>query len=109
MKVWPPIVNVPVRAVVVAFAATVYETDPFPLPLTPAPIVSQPSLLVELHAQPVAAVTVMLPEPPPAIALAEAGAIVGAHGAPACVTVNVLPPMVTVPVRALVVVLAAML
>jgi hypothetical protein len=79
------------------------------LPLAPLVTVSQPSLLLAVHAQPVAAVTVRVPDPPPATAFAEAGAIVGAQGAPAWVTVNVLPPIVTVPVRAVVVGLAAML
>jgi hypothetical protein len=34
---------------------------------------------------------------------ADVGAIVGAQGAPACVTVKVLPPTVSVPVRGVVV------
>jgi hypothetical protein len=109
VKVAPPIVNVPLRAVVAAFAATVYETDPFPVPLAPALIVIHASLLVAVHAQPVATVTLTVPDPPPATAFADTGAIVGAQGAPACVTVKVLPPMVTVPVRAVVVGLAATL
>jgi hypothetical protein len=42
--------------------------------------------------------------------LADAGEIVGAHGAAACcVTVNVLPPIVRVPLRDVVAVFAATL
>jgi hypothetical protein len=70
------------------------------LPLAPLVTVSQPSLLLAVHAQPVAAVTVRVPDPPPATAFAEAGAIVGAQGAPAWVTVKVMPPSVTDQVRA---------
>jgi hypothetical protein len=78
-------------------------TDPLPLPVAPALIVIQDALSVAVHAQLVAAVTVtvfvLAAEP----TLADAGAIVGAQGAPAWVTVKVLPPMVSVPVRAVVV------
>jgi hypothetical protein len=81
-------------------------TDPLPLPVAPALMAIQDALSVAVHAQPVAAVTVtvfvLAAEP----TLADAGAIVGAHGAPAWVTVKVLPPIVSVPVRAVVVGLA---
>jgi hypothetical protein len=100
VKVLPPTVTVPVRGLVVGFAVTLYVADPLPLPVAPALIVIHAALLVAVHAQPVAAVTVMVPVPDDAATFAEAGAIVGAHGAPACVTVKVSPPMVTVPVRA---------
>jgi hypothetical protein len=84
-------------------------TDPLPVPDAPALIVIHAALLVDVHAQPVAAVTVMVPEPATSDTFAEAGAIVGAQGAPAWVTLNVLPPTVTVPVRGEVVGLAATL
>ena len=103
VKVLPPIVSVPLREVVEALAATVYETEPFPLPLALALIVIQASLLVALHPQPVPAVTVTVPDAPAATALVDAGEIVGSQGAPAWVTVKVLPPMVSVPVRGVVV------
>jgi hypothetical protein len=109
LKVWPPTVSVPVRGVVVVFAATLYPAEPLPLPDAPEVIVIHPALLVEVHAQPVAAVTVIVPELATSETLADAGAIVGEHGAPACVTVNVLPPTVRVPVRGLVVGLAVRL
>jgi len=49
--------------------------------------------------QPIAAVTVRVPVPPAAAILAVVGEIDGAHGTPACVTLNVSPPMVSEPVR----------
>jgi hypothetical protein len=84
-------------------------TDPSPVPVAPALIVIHAAVLVDVHAQPVAAVTVMVPVPARPETVAAAGAIVGAHGAPACVTVNVLPPTVRVPVRGEVVGFAATL
>ena len=77
-------------------------TEPLPVPVAPALIVIQEALLVALHAQPVGAVIVIAPVPAVAATLDDVGEIVGTHGAPACVTVKVLPPMVSVPVRAVV-------
>ena len=56
--------------------------------------------LVAVQVQPVPALTVTVP----VVAADDArfddsGAIVKEHGAPACVTVNVLPAIVSVPVR----------
>ena len=107
VKVLPTIVSVPVREVVVVFAATSYVTEPLPVPVAPALIVIHATLLVALHAQPVAAVTVTVPEPATSDTLADVGAIVGVQGAAAWFTVKVLPPIVTVPVREVVVVFAA--
>jgi hypothetical protein len=59
----------------------------------------QVALLVAVQLQPTGAVTAMVPVPPLAATLAEVGEIDGAHGAPACVTVNVSLPMVSEPVR----------
>jgi hypothetical protein len=72
--------------------------------------VSQASLLVAVQLQPAPAVTVI--EPLMAIddvRFDDVGAIVNAHGAPACVTVKLCPPIVIVPVREVVPVLAATL
>jgi len=81
-----------------------------PLPLAPALIVIHASLLTAVQLQPVAAVTVTVPVVATAdVRFDEIGAIVNVHGAPACVTVNVCPPMVIVPVRDVVPVLAATL
>jgi hypothetical protein len=82
-------------------------TDPLPVPEAPALIVIHAALLVDVQAQPVAAVTVIVPVPATSETFADVGAIVGAQGAPACVTVKVLPPTVTVPVLAVVVGFAA--
>ena len=79
------------------------------MPLAPAVIVAQLALLVAVHAQPVAAVTATVPVPAAAVTFADAGEIVGVQGAAACVTVNVLPPTVSVPVRDVAVVFAATL
>ena len=67
------------------------------------------SLLVAVHAQPVDAVTATVPVLAVDATLADAGEIVGVQGAAACVTVNVLPPTVSVPVRCVAVVFAATL
>ena len=81
-----------------------------PLPLAPAVTVSQlVSLLTAVQLQPVPAVTVTVPVVAADVGLDEVGEMVNVHGAPACVTVKVWPPMVIVPVRDDVVVLAATL
>jgi hypothetical protein len=81
-----------------------------PLPLAPALIVIHASLLAAVQLQPVPAVTVTVP-----VAATEdvrfdaVGEIVNVQGAPACVTVKLCPPIVIVPVREVVPVLAATL
>lgn len=67
------------------------------------------SLLVAVQAHPLAAVTVTVFVPAAAVTFADAGAIDGAHGAPSCVTVNVEPAIVSVPVRGAVPTFAATL
>ena len=81
-----------------------------PVPLAPAPIVIHASLLVDVQLQPALAVTVI--EPLAASddgRLFEAGEIVNVHEIPDCVTVNVCPAIVIVPVREPVPVLAVTL
>jgi hypothetical protein len=80
-----------------------------PLPLAPAVTVIQASLLTAVQLQPVPAVTVTVPVVAEDVGFTDVGEIVNVQGAPACVTVNVWPPIVMVPVRELVVVLAATL
>ena len=109
VNVLPPTVSVPVRGVVAVFAATLYVTEPLPAPFAPAVTVIHASLLVAVHAHPVAAVTVMVPVSATEVGLADAGEIVGVQGAPACVIVKVLPPIVSVAARDAVFVLAATL
>ena len=82
-----------------------------PLPEAPAVTVSQlVTLLTAVQLQPVPALTVTVPVVAVAdVRLDDVGAIVKVHGTPACVTVKVCPPIVIVPVRELVLVLAATL
>jgi hypothetical protein len=70
-------------------------------------IVSQVSLLVAVHVQPVLVVMVSVAAPPLAVAVGLVGDTVNAHGAAACVTVTVTPAIVIVPVRDVVSVFAA--
>ncbi len=109
VNVLPPIVSDPARAALEGLATTEYETEPSPVPEAPCVTVSQALLLVADQPQPLDAVTVTMPVEAVAAALAEVGEIVELHGTPAWVTVNVLPPMVSVPTRESVVVLAATL
>jgi len=81
-----------------------------PLPEVPALIVIQPTLLAAVQLQPVPAVTVTVPvAAADVVRFEEVGEIANVHGAPACVTVNVCPPIVIVPLRDVVPVLAATL
>ena len=70
------------------------------MPVPPALTVIHVALLVAVQAQPVPAVTAIVPVTAAAVTFADAGEIVGLQGAAACcVTVNVRPPIVSVPVR----------
>jgi hypothetical protein len=81
-----------------------------PLPEAPAVTVIHASLLTAVQLQPVPAVTVTVPVVAAEVArFDDVGAIVNVQGAAACVTVNVWPPIVIVPVRELVLALAATL
>ena len=106
VNVLPAAVSVPVRIVPAVLAATVNATVPFPDPDAPPVTVIHVLLLVAVHAQPAAVVTALLPVPPAAGSDWLAGEIVYEHAA-ACVTVNVLPAAVSVPVRIVPAVLAA--
>ena len=68
VNVCPPTLIAAVREVVALLAATVNATVPLPLPLGVPLTVSQLALLVALHAQPAAAVTLKELDPPPAAA-----------------------------------------
>jgi hypothetical protein len=109
VKVAPPIVKVPVRLLVDVFAAALKFTVPLPVPLAPAVMVSQvaPVTVIQLH--PVPAATLTLPVPPDAGKVCETGERVIVQLAPACATVKACPPIVIVPERLVVVVLAAAL
>jgi len=72
-------------------------------------MVIQASLLTAVQLQPAPAVTVTVPVVADDVGFDDVGAMVNVQGTPACVTVNVWPPIVIVPVRELVLVLAATL
>jgi hypothetical protein len=109
VKVLPAIVSVPDRELALLFSAVVNVAVPLPVPEAPEFNVIQPTLLVLVHAQPVAAVTVADPLPPPAPIDCEFGEIVGEQAAPASVSVKVLVPTVIVALRDVVDPLAAAL
>ena len=80
------------------------------MPDAPAVTVIQPTLLAAVQVHPVPAVTVTLPVvAADVVRFDEVGEMVNVHGAPACVTVKVCPPIVIVPLRDVVPVLAATL
>jgi len=89
-------VIVPVRCGPV-LAAIENCVAPEPLPLAPEVMVIQAALLAAVHAQPVAVVTLTVPDPPLAVKVWVAGLMVNEQPA-ACVTVKVWPAMVIVPV-----------
>jgi hypothetical protein len=100
VNVCPAIVTVPVRDAVLGFAATSYDTVPFPFPLAPPVRVIQAALLVAVHVQPAPAVTVTVPlVATEVLRFADEGRMVNEQGAPGCVMVNVFPATVRVPVR----------
>jgi hypothetical protein len=92
-------------------AATLNVTVPLPDPLAPPVTTIQVALLEADHAHPLVVVTVNEPLPPLAGTVWDTGEIEYAHGAgaAACVTVKVCPATVIVPVRSVVVELAATL
>ncbi len=97
VKVWFPMVTVPRRSAS-GFGATVSCTEPVPDPLLPDAMVIQPALLVALHEQPVAAVTVTGTDPP-LLPIFWGDGEIPYEQPMLCVTVNVCPPAVIVPVR----------
>jgi hypothetical protein len=104
----PAIVIVPVRDPVPVFAAIEYPRVPLPVPLDPDVIVIHVAVLVAVHVQvDAAAVTPTDPVVAPAPGAALAGDSVNVQATPACVTVNVWPAIVSVPVRGVALVFAA--
>jgi hypothetical protein len=88
-------------------AAAVNVTVPLPVPLDPAVTVTQLAPLAAVHAQPEIVVTATLPVPPFAPTAWVDGEMLNEQLAPDCVTVKVLPAIVSVPLRDDVVVAAA--
>jgi hypothetical protein len=82
---------------------------PLPDPFAPAVMVIHAALLVAVHEQLVPVVTLNEPVPPVDGVDPLVEPSVKVQGAPDCVTVNVWPPAVMVPVREELVVLAATL
>jgi len=84
VNVCPAIVSVPVRSVVVVFAATLKFTEPPPVPLAPEVIVSHGSFDTAVQVQPVPAFTVTVPVAAAELArFEEVGAIANVQGAAA--------------------------
>ena len=81
-------------------------TVPFPVPLAPDVTVIHDTLLTAVHAQPLPAVTVTLPDPPLDPTFCDVGEALMLH-TPASVTVIVCPATVNVPLRAVAEVFAA--
>ena len=70
----PLTVSVPVRSAAPVFAATVNCTVPLAEPDAPCEMVMKLELLVAVHAQPLAAVTAIVPVPPSELKVAALGA-----------------------------------
>ena len=111
VNVLPAIVMVPVRELVLEFAATEKETVPFPLPLAPpVTLIHAPLFEAAVHVHPLEAVTDTEPVPPFEVNDCEVGEMEYEQDvAPDCVTVKVLPAIVMDPVRELVLELDATL
>src|SRR2546421_12482951 len=68
VKVWPPMVSVPVRGTELSrLAAAVKRTTPAPRPLAPLAMPSHGSLLCALHGQSPGALTLTRPADVPAV------------------------------------------
>jgi hypothetical protein len=99
VKVCPAMVTFAERVDVEVLAATLYPTEPLPVPLVPLVIVIQDTGLEAVHVHAAGSVTATVPCAPPEPTEALTGAIVAVQTTPACVTVNVSLPIVSVPVR----------
>ena len=76
VNVFPAAVIVPVRESELAFAAAVKPAEPLPDPVAPEVIVIHVSVVAAVQLQPVGAVTVIVPVPPPATTDCDVGKIV---------------------------------
>ena len=93
-------VIVPLRAAPLLGVA-LNTTTPLPVPDDPeATVIHEVAFDTAVQAQPVPALTFVLPSPPAATMSTVAGDSEKPHGAAACVTVKVCAAMVAVPVRA---------
>ena len=73
VKVWPAIVTVPFRELLVLLAATLICTVPLPDPEPPDVTVIHDALLVAVQLHPLVAVTATLADPPDDVRLVDAG------------------------------------
>ena len=105
-KLFPAIDRMAIRESVVVLGATVNAKLPEPEPLA-LEIVTHVVLFVAVQLHPAVVVTVAVPLPPAADIDRPLGEMVYEQGIPAWLTVSVLPPMLTVPVRATVPVFGA--
>ena len=80
-------------------AATLKATLPLPMPDAPAVMIIHDTGLAAVHAHPIGAETVTEPRNPPAPDRSMLAPRLYVQGAPACVTGNARPPIVSVPVR----------
>jgi hypothetical protein len=108
VNVWSAIVNVPMRLAPDRLVATMNVTLPLPFPGPALRTAIQAALLSAPHAHACGAVTTLLPDPPSAVNHRLVGTIEKEQALGAfCVTVKVLPAIVSVPVRGAVTVFAA--
>jgi hypothetical protein len=99
VNVWPPTVTVPVRAAMPEFAAMLNATVPSPEPLAPEVMEIHDADGTAVHEQPARVSTLRLPLVAAAGTDVLTGETVNVQVCPACVTVNVCPPIVIVPTR----------
>ena len=90
-------------------AVNEYVTVPDPVPLAPFVIDIHDTALDAVQLQLAVVVTVTVAEPPAPVTDGAVGETVKLHGTPACVTLNVMPAIVSVPLRDVVDVFAAAL
>jgi hypothetical protein len=109
VNVRPATVNVPVRWVDTFVGSTRKATGPVPVPFTPPMIEIHETLLAAVHEHAAVVVTTVDPVPPFAGVVRLVGAIENEQLAAAWFTVNVWPPIVSVPLRGCVSVFAAAL
>lgn len=96
----PAMVTVPLRGDAAGLACTLNATLPLPEPLAPPVTLSHDALLTAVQPQPPGATTLVDTAPPAAADDCDDDDRSNEHEAPACVTVNAWPPIVSVPVRA---------
>ena len=109
VNVCPPAVIVPVRLLRLVFAAIEYPTVPSPVPLAPDVMLIQEAEAVAFQVQPGSVSTLTVPVAASLGMEVLTGESANVHVCPACVTVNVWPAIVIVPVREDVVEFAATL